>query len=120
MQRLTVIATDSVLIGAAAYALSPRSTGLSLQRSQLGFILVIGHAGLIIVDHMHFQYNGMLLGAQDKVNKCSVLHDIINYNNRPTAPNRDDNWLGSITHVACVLPPSASGPCGVQAGFKAG
>jgi len=63
MQRLTVTATDAVLMGAAAYALDPAVIRLSPGRSRLAFALVVAHAGLLLVDHIHFQYNGMLLGA---------------------------------------------------------
>ena len=56
-------ATDAVLLNAAAYALDPAATGLSPRRSRLAFALVVAHAGLLLVDHIHFQYNGMLLGA---------------------------------------------------------
>ena len=58
-----MVLTDALLIGAAAYALDPASSGLSRRRSQLAFALVVGHAGLLLVDHIHFQYNGMLLGG---------------------------------------------------------
>ena len=50
-------------MGAAAYALDPVATGLSPRRSRLAFALVVAHAGLMLVDHIHFQYNGLLLGA---------------------------------------------------------
>ena len=60
-QRMTVVASDAVLILATdAYVrtisdrIAPRSAALSL--------LIVGNTGLLIVDHIHFQYNGMLLG----------------------------------------------------------
>ncbi len=62
-QRLTVVVTDALLMAAAAYALDTASSGLLRRRSQLAFALVAGHAGLLLVDHIHFQYNGMLLGG---------------------------------------------------------
>ena len=57
-QRLTVIASEALLLWAvwlAAEDLPPR-------RRLLAFFLVAAHPGLIIVDHIHFQYNGVLLG----------------------------------------------------------
>ena len=63
LQRLTVTATDALLMGAAAYALDPAASGLTQRRSWLAFALVAAHAGLLLVDHIHFQYNGVLLGA---------------------------------------------------------
>ena len=60
-QRMTVVASDLVLILATnAYVttlrdkLKHRTTALSL--------LVVCNSGLLLVDHIHFQYNGMLLG----------------------------------------------------------
>ena len=61
-QRLTVTVTDALLMGAAAYTPGPASSSLSRRRSHLAFALVVGHAGLLLVDQIHFQYNGMLLG----------------------------------------------------------
>lgn len=35
---------------------------LAEDKRLLMYVLVLGSPGLIIVDHIHFQYNGMLLG----------------------------------------------------------
>lgn len=32
------------------------------QQGDLAWLLVLGSPGLLLVDHIHFQYNGMLLG----------------------------------------------------------
>ena len=57
-QRLTVIATEVVLFMGTAFAMSGESTS----RKCLAYFLVMAHPGLLIVDNIHFQYNGMLLG----------------------------------------------------------
>jgi hypothetical protein len=36
--------------------------GASEEKRVLTYLLVLGSPGLILVDHIHFQYNGMLLG----------------------------------------------------------
>ncbi|KAL6747134.1 glycosyl transferase [Haematococcus lacustris] len=61
-QRLSVIGTDLLLLaGAAALA---RQLNLQ-QRPAAGlllFTLIACNAGLLLVDHIHFQYNGVLTG----------------------------------------------------------
>ncbi|KAJ9530420.1 hypothetical protein QJQ45_000798 [Haematococcus lacustris] len=61
-QRLSVIGTDLLLLaGAAALA---RQLNLQ-QRPAAGlllFTLIACNAGLLLVDHIHFQYNGVLMG----------------------------------------------------------
>jgi alpha-1,3-glucosyltransferase len=57
-QRLTVIATEVMLFMGTAFAMS----GESNSRKCLAYFLVMAHPALLIVDHIHFQYNGMLLG----------------------------------------------------------
>jgi hypothetical protein len=58
LQRLSVICTDVVLYGAAWFGTRRYKEP---QRS-IVFLLLIANAGLLIVDHIHFQYNGFLMG----------------------------------------------------------
>ncbi|CAI9102092.1 OLC1v1000298C1 [Oldenlandia corymbosa var. corymbosa] len=57
-QRLSVIVADVVLL----YGVYRITRKLVPKERHLIWILVIGAPGLIIVDHLHFQYNGFLLG----------------------------------------------------------
>ena len=59
VQRLSVIASDVVLLSAVWFATRKRRTS----EKHAVRILVAANAGLLLVDHMHFQYNGMLLGG---------------------------------------------------------
>lgn len=63
-QRLSVIVSDLVLMAAAFMYVrsSPDLRSRKLGTQLLTFFLVVGNAGLLIVDHIHFQYNGVLLG----------------------------------------------------------
>lgn len=66
-QRMSVIATDSVLLFAAyKYLMNYKSTvAYSVPLSAVKiyiFALICFHSGLLLVDHIHFQYNGMLIG----------------------------------------------------------
>ena len=58
--RLTVLVTELVL-AAALYAHYTCARGDSTQRILL--LSVLMHPGLVIVDHIHFQYSGMLFGV---------------------------------------------------------
>jgi len=70
-QRLSVIFTDIVFaLGARACAhkisfLTARrsQTGGTLTKSNILLILLLSNAGLFMVDHIHFQYNGFLFGV---------------------------------------------------------
>ncbi|WOL06122.1 hypothetical protein Cni_G14854 [Canna indica] len=57
--RLSVIATDLVLLLAAAHLTRRR---IPLSRRRLILVLLLWSPALLIVDHIHFQYNGYLLG----------------------------------------------------------
>lgn len=67
-QRGSVIVSDAVLVAGAWFATRREREP---QRSVLVFLLV-ANAGLLIVDHIHFQYNGLLLGAQRPRRPCLV------------------------------------------------
>lgn len=57
--RFTVLATESVL-GVALYLLVGQATEPG---QQLMLYSVLLHPGLLMVDHIHFQYNGFLFGV---------------------------------------------------------
>lgn len=59
-QRLSVEGTDFVLIGTLIYFFFSRVT--SFEDSLLYFSLCVLAPGFLIVDHIHFQYNGYLIG----------------------------------------------------------
>lgn len=59
-QRLTVIIMDVVLIWAAYAAARRARTEL---QGQAVFMALVASAGLLVVDHIHFQYNGFLMGV---------------------------------------------------------
>jgi alpha-1,3-glucosyltransferase len=64
-QRCTVIISDAMLfLGAylASTAYGDRLTSSAKEASELSFLLIVTNPGLIMLDHIHFQYNGMLLG----------------------------------------------------------
>lgn len=57
-QRITVILSDLCLL----YGVYRLSKNLDSKRRDLMWVLLVWSPGLIIVDHIHFQYNGFLLG----------------------------------------------------------
>ncbi|KAI5480557.1 alpha-1,3-glucosyltransferase, glycosyltransferase family 57 protein [Pseudohyphozyma bogoriensis] len=60
-QRSTVIVSELVLV-AAVLQWARRSQKPDYPTAFIIAVSIILHPGLIIVDHIHFQYNGMLLG----------------------------------------------------------
>ncbi|SPQ95507.1 Alpha-1,3-glucosyltransferase [Plasmodiophora brassicae] len=62
-QRLSVVVTDFMLIVAVAlYCRSMENDSGTPSNRFIVLVVTITNAGLIIVDHIHFQYNGFLLG----------------------------------------------------------
>jgi alpha-1,3-glucosyltransferase len=59
-QRLSVIVCDLVLLY-GVYRLS-KNFSMGFKERVLMWVLVVWSPGLVIVDHMHFQYNGFLIG----------------------------------------------------------
>lgn len=59
-QRLTVMATDLLLLLGTWAHTTPGSRGDG--KVLLLAVGTVGSVGLLLVDHMHFQYNGVLLG----------------------------------------------------------
>lgn len=69
-QRSTVMAGDGLLMAgvlwqtSGAYGGASEKGGRGVTPRALGVLLVVFSPGLLLVDHVHFQYNGMLLGLQ--------------------------------------------------------
>lgn len=59
LQRLSVVFTDAVLLSGLWLATRRRCGS----QKKVTRYMVAANAGLLIVDHIHFQYNGLLLGT---------------------------------------------------------
>ncbi len=59
LQRLSVVFTDAVLLSGLWMATRKPCGGSQTKATRY---MVAANAGLLIVDHIHFQYNGLLLG----------------------------------------------------------
>jgi alpha-1,3-glucosyltransferase len=92
-QRLTVIFTD-IVFALGAKAVADNLSSITSFRSQTGtitknnilVILLLSNAGLFMVDHIHFQYNGFLFGVmllsiaaimEDKFIKASFWFSVL-------------------------------------------
>ncbi len=60
-QRCSVVVTEFVLLW-ATWRFASRRKDDTINQKETVFILVALNGGLILVDHIHFQYNGLLLG----------------------------------------------------------
>ena len=58
LQRLSVMLTDAVFLSGLWLATRKHN---GFQKKVIR-IMVAANAGLLVVDHIHFQYNGLLLG----------------------------------------------------------
>ena len=87
-QRFTVVITDLVLfLGCKSLAEAlPKGQGGRHSRASTLTLLIMTNAGLLMVDHVHFQYNGLLTGillltlaslARDRVVSAAVWFSIL-------------------------------------------
>ncbi|KAG7358888.1 dolichyl-P-Glc:Man9GlcNAc2-PP-dolichyl glucosyltransferase [Nitzschia inconspicua] len=89
-QRLTVIISDVILwMGAYAccHAMHPTQTPIAV----VSFLLIVFNPALLWLDHVHFQYNGMLLGILLASMACLIMGN--NVCNTST-------WAYNIYHLA--------------------
>jgi len=116
--RCTVILSDVVLFLGAYFASITYGTQThnGKEATKLSFFLIITNPGLIMLDHIHFQYNGMLLG----ILLCSVACIIRGSLGGKTTRKKDiaiseQNWelcgaaffavLVSLKHLYMTLAP---------------
>jgi alpha-1,3-glucosyltransferase len=73
-QRLSVMCTDIVLFAAIVYFLRvvQRKKKQQQQHTLVLLLLTFANPGLLIVDHIHFQYNGVLFG--DFILSIALVH----------------------------------------------
>lgn len=60
-QRATVIISEAVLIGALAFFIKS-SPAISKRQGHAAALSILLSPGLLIIDHIHFQYNGAMYG----------------------------------------------------------
>ena len=66
MQRLSVAVTDAVFLS-GTWLITKSHSGSQARAVRM---LVAANVGLLLVDHIHFQYNGLLIG--DLFDACNL------------------------------------------------
>jgi alpha-1,3-glucosyltransferase len=92
-QRSTVIISDLVLWMGAYTACRAMYAG-SKAYSTMSFLLIAFNPGLLWLDHIHFQYNGMLLGIL-----LGSLGLLMHGNNLPPSSDKKSSWAYHIYHL---------------------
>mmetsp|Transcript_1908 Transcript_1908/g.3438 ORF Transcript_1908/g.3438 Transcript_1908/m.3438 type:complete len:580 (-) Transcript_1908:917-2656(-) len=99
-QRATVILSDAVLFAGAYLATQSMSTvgeeGCG-RAPWLTFTLIVTNPGLIMLDHVHFQYNGMLLGML--LISIAFMVRGASPSSSPSSSQRIDNQLLIKSHL---------------------
>ncbi|KAL7547110.1 hypothetical protein ACHAWF_010428 [Thalassiosira exigua] len=99
-QRATVILSDAVLFWGAYLAAVAVARSRGDGRGPLPtFLLIVTNPGLIMLDHVHFQYNGMLLGLLLMSIAFMVLGSMhpVEHNKMPTQRNQLWEILSAAT-----------------------
>ncbi|KAK8799926.1 hypothetical protein WA588_002747 [Blastocystis sp. NMH] len=97
-QRLTVQITDFVLIFAVAYYFRLFSDPHPSKRTLTVFFLILFAPGFLIVDHIHFQYNGYLIGL-------FTLSIVLVYHNHPLLGALVYSIAMNSKHLFCFQAP---------------
>jgi len=82
--RSTVVLSDIILWWGAWIASQAASFGADQTSIPINFLLIVLHPGLLWLDHIHFQYNGMLFGLL-----LASLGYLMHANNTVKATNDD-------------------------------
>ncbi|CUM64771.1 uncharacterized protein PRCAT00002382001 [Priceomyces carsonii] len=72
-QRATVILSEVVLFAALQWYIDTSPPGNATRRAYVTASSLVFSPGLLIIDHMHFQYNGMLFGLLVLMINCARL-----------------------------------------------
>jgi len=86
-QRSTVIVSDCVLWAGAYYACSAYHYKKPLNHAMTSFLLIVLNPGFLWLDHIHFQYNGMLLGVLLASLGCIMMGNNVSVPSTTANPN---------------------------------
>lgn len=76
-QRLSVIASEVVLFASLQWYLKSTSSKREKSRAFVVALCLVLSPGLLIIDHIHFQYNGMMYGILVLVINCARLEKFL-------------------------------------------
>ena len=101
-QRSTVVLGDIFFWGGAYFACMAFHYGKPQQYSMAAFLLVVLNPALLWLDHIHFQYNGMMIGIFLASLGCLFMgNNVANQNSNPLA--YDLYHLGGAALYAVLL-----------------
>lgn len=95
-QRSTVILSDVVLWAGAYFACRAYHYGKPLHFAMISFQLIVFNPALLWLDHIHFQYNGMMIGVLMASLGCILMGNNVSINT--TANNHQRGLQQPITY----------------------
>lgn len=100
-QRVTVILSELVLFGAVKYYIDTSKSNKHMDKLRAYAIAlsIVTSPGLLIIDHIHFQYNGMMYGLL-------ILSMVALRNNRPYLGALLFSTLLCFKHIYLYLAPA--------------